>query len=286
MQQIAKGVYVETEYPGVNVGAIVGRRGIVCVDVPTYPRDARHWAGRMRQLSRDPVQYVILTDHHGDRILNTRWLNAPIIAHERAAERMAAYDKRYPQALIDSVASRNVEQSKELATGPVDRVTMSFSEEMTLVVDERRVCLLAKPGPTSATVWVHLPDDGILFAGDSLVVDTHPILAEAQCGPWLSSLEALRQANREYRSVVPGRGPIASRGAVEDIIAYLRQVQNLASTHHTLGRSRDELNEYVGELLPRFPLNGLPREWVTRQIRLGLNHIYDEMKESVTAQEC
>jgi glyoxylase-like metal-dependent hydrolase (beta-lactamase superfamily II) len=278
MQEVAEGIFVETAYEGVNVGAVVTSRGVIGIDVPTYPRDARHWAARLRHLSYDPLLYVILTDHHGDRILNSRWLNAPIIAHERAAERVAGYEKRYPQALIDSVTSRNPEQGKEVVNSPVDRVTLSFSEEMTLVFDDRRLCLTWRPGPTGSSVWVHVADEGILFAGDCLVVDTHPLLAEAHCERWLGHLATLQQANGEFRAVVPGRGPLNRREAIEDVATYLRLVLEIAASHHRQSRQREDMSDYVGQLLPRFALNGLPREWVARQIRLGLDRVYEDLQ--------
>jgi hypothetical protein len=36
MEEIAEGVFVETKYEGVNVGAIVTELGVVCVDAPSY----------------------------------------------------------------------------------------------------------------------------------------------------------------------------------------------------------------------------------------------------------
>jgi glyoxylase-like metal-dependent hydrolase (beta-lactamase superfamily II) len=278
MQNIADGVFVETAYEGVNVGAVVSTRGIICIDVPTFPRDARHWTQRLRQLSYEPILYVILTDCHGDRVLNSRWLNAPIIAHQQTAERLNSYDKRYPQSLIDSLLMRNGEQGKEIMNSPVDRVTVSFSDEMTVVLDDRRLCLRARPGPSGSSVWVHLPDDGILFAGDTIVADTHPLLVEAQSETWLMHLEELSRANGSYRAVVPGRGRLDNAQAAEQVAAYLRLVRGYVGDHHRRGKPREELSSYINELLAHFPLGNLPRDWVSRQIRLGLDRVYEELK--------
>ncbi|HFQ94131.1 MAG TPA: hypothetical protein ENK32_08995, partial [Anaerolineae bacterium] len=76
MEQIANNIYVETNYEGVNVGAIVTPKGVIAIDAPSYTRQARDWAMRLNALHPKGIQYTILTDWHGDRILNTRWLNA------------------------------------------------------------------------------------------------------------------------------------------------------------------------------------------------------------------
>ena len=41
MQKLAKDIYVESGFAGVTVGAVVTSEGIVCIDAPTHPADAR-----------------------------------------------------------------------------------------------------------------------------------------------------------------------------------------------------------------------------------------------------
>jgi hypothetical protein len=123
-----------------------------------------------------------------------------------------------------------------------------------------------------------LPDDGILFAGDSIVADTHPLLVEAQSEKWLMHLEELSQANGSYRAVVPGRGEMNNSQAAEQVADYLRLVRAYVGDHQRQGKPREELAAYVADLLSRFPLGNLPREWVSRQIRLGLDRVYEELK--------
>lgn len=76
-ERTGKNIFVETHYAGVNVGAILTYKGLIAVDVPTFPREARDWAIRLHRLNQYPLQFVILTDYSGDRTLNTRWLSAP-----------------------------------------------------------------------------------------------------------------------------------------------------------------------------------------------------------------
>ena len=107
MQEIANGIFIETEYEGVNVGAIVTSEGLVCIDTPSYPRDARDWIMGLERLHAKPIRFLILTDAHGDRILNTRWFNASIIAQQAVAEKLLGYEKRYPQSFIESLSQRD-----------------------------------------------------------------------------------------------------------------------------------------------------------------------------------
>ena len=130
MEEIADGIFAEFGYEGVNVGAIVTDSGIICIDAPTYPRDARDWVTQLDRLSAKPIKHLIVTDSNGDRLLNTRWINAPIVTHRWVAEKLTSYDKRYPQHLLDSLAQRNQFHGRELSPTPVDRPALSFSKDM------------------------------------------------------------------------------------------------------------------------------------------------------------
>jgi cyclase len=278
MEEIAEGIFVTTQYEGVNVGAIVEEEGVICIDVPSYPRDARHWASVLRRLSCYPVQYVILTDAHGDRVLNTRWLNAPIVAHHCAAEKLNSYDKRYPQPLLENLIVRNPENGRELANSPVERATISFTDEMTLVKNGYDIVLRAAPGPTAGNSTVYIPQAGVLFTGDVVVNDTHPLLAEAQSQQWLETLRRLATIAPAVTTVVPGRGALINEEATQPVVAYLESVRGHVAAHLAENRPRDEVAGYVQELMDCFPLGDLPRDWVQRQVRLGLERVYDEMR--------
>src|SRR5258706_9428071 len=89
MQKLARDIYVESGFAGVTVGAVVTAQGIVCIDAPTHPADARRWRLKLSQLSDAPVSFVVNLDHHRDRVLGAQWFEAPVIAHEATSERPA-----------------------------------------------------------------------------------------------------------------------------------------------------------------------------------------------------
>jgi glyoxylase-like metal-dependent hydrolase (beta-lactamase superfamily II) len=278
MEQLADRVYVETAYDGVNVGAILTQDGPVAIDVPSYPRDARDWATRLHTLNRRSVQFVALTDCHGDRILNTRWFSAPIIAHRATADRLNSYDKRYPQSLLDSLLARNPTGGRLLSNSPVERVTLSFDQDLRLIKGEFEVEFVAAPGPTPGNIWVYLPQAGILFAGDTITAGRHPLLAEANSEQWLSTLERLKQWPQEIKVIVSGRGPLCDVNAVQPVRNYIVQMRERIQQHCLEKRVRTETAAYVPEFLSMFPLNSYPPEWMQRQIRLSLERVYDEIQ--------
>ncbi len=281
MEELAENIFVETGYEGVNVGAIVTKGGIICIDAPSYPRDARHWVTRLSQLNSKPIKFIILTNAHGDRIINTRWLDAPIIAHDNAAEKLNNYDKRYPQTLLESLSQRNPLAGKDLVNGPVDRAAVSFNKSLTLIADDYHIVLSHSPGPSSGNIWAYIPESGILFTGDSVSVNAPPVMAEICCTDWLYSLtNSITHLN--IQSLISGRGSISTpEEAVPPLVNYLTLLEETIREQLLMDNGRESMGDLEKRLLASFPLGDLPRDWVLKQIRLGLERVHNEIKSTL-----
>jgi glyoxylase-like metal-dependent hydrolase (beta-lactamase superfamily II) len=285
MNEVAPNVFIETGYAGVNVGAIRTPKGIIAIDAPSFPRDARDWAMRLHRLSQFPIQFLVLTDYHGDRTLNSRWLNAPIITHQETAVRLASYDKRYPLAFSESLSLRYPNRGREFSGAPVERAAISFEEKIAIFKGGREICLLALPGPGMGNVLVYAPETAVLFTGDILAVDSHPLPGDGQIQAWLHTLDYLAEWPDEQITFVPGRGAASSREAIQPVREYLAHLLNRANAHRLANGPREEMSRYIPEFMERFPLGDLPVDWVKRQIRHSLERAYDEIKLTAVAPE-
>jgi glyoxylase-like metal-dependent hydrolase (beta-lactamase superfamily II) len=278
MQEIAENVFIETDYDGINVGAVRTRRGLIAIDVPSYPRQARDWAMRLHALTPRSVHYTILTDYHGDRILNARWLNAPVIAHEATADRLRGYDKRYPQILLESLASRNPEFGRELSQSPVEHASMSFTKLMQLWKGGSEIQLFATPGPTAGSIGVYLPSTGVMFTGDCVVTDMPPLLAEADTAVWLQTIQQIQNWPQPIHHIVPGRGKPCSLEALTAVADYIQTMRQRLQTHIAEQRPRDEIHSYLSDFLNQYANPPFPYEWLKKQVKLSLDHVYDEIQ--------
>lgn len=277
MEEIADGIFVETRYEGVNVAAIITSEGVICIDTPSYPRDARDWVVQIERLHPRQIRYIILTDGNGDRLLNNRWLNAPIVAHQVVAEMINGYDKRYPLPMIESLSRRNPQRAKDFASGPVDGVSISFTKNMSMLSSRNGITLQHKPGPTEGSIWVELPDDRILFTGDSIVTGTQPYLEQLEWQDWMDSLMFLADRQGQLDLVVPGRGDITDLSAVAPMIDYLDRMKAMVLNHFNEGRPRNELNHLAYQFLAEYSIETPSSEWGRCQVIVGLERIYDQI---------
>ena len=281
MQQLAEGIYAEISYEGVNVGAIMTPRGIICIDAPSYPRDARHWAMRLRQINAAPVQYLILLDDNGDRLLNTRWLNAKIVTHDVTRATLLSYEKRYPQALLDSLAQRNPLAGKELSSSPVDRPDVTFSHRLAILKHVYEIELIHAPGPSAGSIWAYLPRQEILFMGDSLTIGEMPSLLNADLDAWLDSLDFLQNKMSNVKLIVPGRGPLGDMSHVEAMRHALSQVRERLDRFAQGGATAQETGEAISALYGA----KLPHEeWHRQQLQLLLDRRVAAAKAIAKAQ--
>jgi len=285
MEEIAEGIFVSTEYFGVNVGAIISKRGIICIDVPSYPDDARHWATQVNRLSARSVRYVILTDAQGDRILNSRWLNGPLIMQQSAAETLFSYEKRYPANLIESLNARSSLASRDFASSPVDHPSLSFSQELTLFAGERSIVLKSKVGPSFGSSWVYIPDAKVLFAGDGVTIQQHPFWSEPVTATWLRNLKSLADSQSTIDTIIPGRGSIIEPDSVEILYAYLKKVRADIRQLIKSGINRDQVGRRAALLMNEFPIGDLSYDWVYRQVSRSLVALFDELTNESYAPE-
>jgi cyclase len=270
MHKLAAGIYAETSFKGVNVGAIVTPDGIVCIDTPTNPADCRKWRLKLAQLGGQPIRYVINTDHHRDRTLGNQWFEAPVIAHEAVAERLRAYPEPY-RAEAGSPASE-IALAAELNGVQIVPPQLTFNEQLVLVKGGREIHLLHRPGSAPGAIWVHLPERKVLFTGDAVVLGTVPFLGEADLDLWIENLSQVRRARFPANVIVPGRGPVTDKEGVKEMIDFLRLARR--KIYRLAGRRGPaDAASILPDLLDYFSISGAERDHVARRFKSGLDRL-------------
>jgi cyclase len=112
--------------------------------------------------------------------------------------------------------------------------TQTFEKKLTLTVDDRAVELLeVGPAHTQGDVMVHIPDAGVLFGGDILFIDSHPVVWAGPISNWVAALDTIRAL--QPKVIVPGHGPLTNLAAVTRLKEYLVYVDAQATQRHAAG---------------------------------------------------
>jgi glyoxylase-like metal-dependent hydrolase (beta-lactamase superfamily II) len=282
MDKLTPHVFVESSYRGSTVGAIVTPLGVVCVDTPLLPAEARHWQLRLAELTRQPIIYTIYTDGHRDRVLGQQRLGGQVVAHEATWEKLRSYGDAMRQQAIEFLQHHGApeaaeELSRNLQLG-LPQLTVSNGGTLTLHLDKPKIVVRPVGGATPGSLWVELPDQGVVFAGDIVTQSTHPFMSEATTAVWLERLAELRDANYFAAKIVPGRGHGYKRTDTQLVTDYLTAMRQRVQQLMTERRGKFEAAELLPEFLDWFPIPNDEHERVQRRIRTGLERVAEELK--------
>ncbi len=275
MQQIAERVYVETAYHGGNVGCIITDQGLILIDTPMLPRNARHWHDQITRLT-SRVLYIVNTDYSENRILGNAFFDVPIVAHELAWEVISGYGDVFGQQVTELLELIDVEAAAEVSRLKPPRPQITFTERMIFEKGFPQVRLIYLGGHTPATIGVYIPDEQILFTGDNVMLDTLPVLTQADTKQWLQSLTAIRKMR--VKTLVPGHGPLCDTSVTQPLSEYIRMVRDLVRRHFQVSRSKSELSGLVSGLMDAYPISESEQEGLRSRIKANLDRVYDEMK--------
>jgi glyoxylase-like metal-dependent hydrolase (beta-lactamase superfamily II) len=280
MIELAPDIYVETGFRRITVGAVLTSEGWVCMDTPPHPDDAQRWRDTLKAISPQPVRYVISTDYHRDHILGNAWFEAPLVAQATSAAQMLQYSQSFVAQAADELKANESDVVK-LPSQRLRKPEISFTTMLTLYCSNRLIELQSRPSATLGSLWVVLKDSKIIFAGDSVITGQHPIITNGVSKPWLDALRWLRLERHRGWRVVTGRGGVIAHDETGELSEYLRVARRRISSLCRADRPRSEVAQLVSEFMDFFPYDSAQKEETQRQVRAGLEAIYDEMRAQV-----
>jgi len=114
--------------------------------------------------------------------------------------------------------------------------TRTFDDALTLHVGDKRVELnCVGPAHTRGDVLVHVVDDGVVYTGDILFIEGHPIMWAGPVSNWLRACDAI--IAMAPQQVVPGHGPITDVRGVRAVRDYLEYIRDEARARYDSGMS-------------------------------------------------
>ena len=279
MNKIASNVYGSTEYPGVNVGFIVMPSGVIAIDAPTLPQDARAWRQQIMEITDDPILYIVLTDGHPDRLLSAALLEAPIVATRAAYDRAFAYTDGFWRGVVEGWVRRYPEAADELMGTRGTLPEIMFTTDLTLRKGGMDVTITRVAGAAPGSAWLRLPEQDVLFAGDTIVVGSPPIMAAApDTKSWLNTLTSLRRTRFVETIIVPGRGPVCDQTGTRLLSDYIVRARRRVRSLLALGQARADMATLVPEMMALYPVSNDESEFAQRYVKAGLDRLYEELR--------
>jgi glyoxylase-like metal-dependent hydrolase (beta-lactamase superfamily II) len=261
-----------------NCGLLVSWSTALWIDSPYDRRMAGEFlaASRERLPAGVDVDRVAVTHANGDHLWGAVVVpDAEVVATDEARTHMcmeptpgqlhALAESVEPSTPFGAYVRRHFGEFDWSAT-ELPEVTTTFTGELELAVGEFPVRLASlPPGHTVGDLFVHLPEQGVVFTGDVVFGSTAAQPGDHPCH-WAGPLSNLIASCERFlatgaRTFVPGHGPVLSASGLKEHIGYLEYVAERAHAFHAAGvPSAEAARRVVAE--GNYPELGLPERLV------------------------
>jgi alkyl sulfatase BDS1-like metallo-beta-lactamase superfamily hydrolase len=219
-----------------NAGAIVTRAGVAIVDTGNMNvPDAV--LGRLRQITQQPIRYIIYTHAHADHAANATPIlqeaeqrgdpRPQIIGHINTLARMNRYGEMYGHnAFINRVQFQVPPDRPSFPSNDrFIRPAVTYTHDLTLQLGELTLALHHAMGETDDITWIHIPERKAIFSGDLVIGSCpnigNPLKVQRYEVEWANALEQMRALRPEVLG--PGHGVVLRGAELEETLRVTAQ---------------------------------------------------------------
>jgi cyclase len=287
MENVTPNVRTETGWRGCNPSYVTTSDGVVVVDTPQLPTKAV--AMRQEAESHGPIRYVINTEHHVDHIFGNYYFKGagPVIHHQGVADHymvptpiLDPYDYAAEAIPMSDPEGAAIFPARDVYFADPNRARIVFTGDVTLRVGEHLIELIHTPGHTPGQLAVHIPEERVVFTGDTVFSEVQTWVMASDVDQWVAALD--RIATLDVDHVVPGHGPVTTTRYLATQKAVLLEWKAAVAMAVAKGWSRDETIARVN-FADRYPVD-IGQEYMMDYIqRHNAGILWDKLRAAAGA---
>jgi glyoxylase-like metal-dependent hydrolase (beta-lactamase superfamily II) len=243
---------------------LINLRGGVVIDTQADLRRARRMIELFSEVWPGMPKRVINTHEDGDHVWgNQLFTDAEIIAHRSVPDRVGRVaDPKETRAVLECAGralsglvlggshpgiraiADLVRRGYEFEDIELALPTTTFDERHVLDLDGTEVQLIhVGPCHQVGDTIVHVPSEGVLFAGDVVFRECTPMGWAGTYEKWLAALDLVIGLDPEV--IVPGHGPVCGIEGAMEMKAYLEYVREEAERFFRQGLTALEASKRI-----------------------------------------
>lgn len=243
MEKITENVYTETKIRGCNPSIVFTKEGAVFID-------NAQWISTLLEMidfakSKGPIKYLINTEPHIDHIFGNHWFasECPVIGHEKIKDtfflvpgEMDGYDYSVDVLQRQDKKSLHLMPSREDYIVNMPQIT--FNDKMSFKLGDHTFNLYHTPGHADSQIAVHVPEERVVFVGDTIFSECQTWLHSANIDDLINSLHFLKTLDIDY--IVPGHGPVVTKAYIDVQLAVIYKWIGAVADGISKGWSKDQ----------------------------------------------
>jgi cyclase len=259
MEQVTPNVRTDTGIRGCNPSYVTTADGVVVIDTPQLP--TRAVAMRDEAASHGPIRYVVNTEHHVDHIFGNYYFKGTgrVVHHQGVFDNFMVVGPildpfAYAAEAIptDDPDGAAIFPERDVYEADPNKGQLVFTGDLTLRVGDHTFHLLHTPGHTPGQLAVHVPEERVVFTGDTVFSEVQTWLMASDIDGWLVALDRIAALDVDH--VIPGHGPITTTGYLATQKAVLLEWRSAVASAVANGWSRDETIQRVN-FAERYPVD-------------------------------
>lgn len=281
MERVTDRVFTNTKLRGCNPSYVITSDGVVVVDTPQLP--TRAVAMREGAKEHGEIKYVINTEHHVDHIFGNYFFKGAgtVIHHQGVYDNfMVVTPDLDPFAYAleaiptDDPDGADLVPERDVYYEDPNKGEIVFTGDVTLHVGGHTFELIHTPGHTPGQIAVHVPEERVVFTGDTIFSECQTWLMTSDVDQWLKALDRIGQLDVDI--IVPGHGPVTDRSYLTVQRAILLEWKAAVAAAVAEGWSREETIERV-HFRERYPVD-VGQEYMMDHIQtLNAASLYDKL---------
>jgi cyclase len=245
MENVTPNVFTNTKLRGSNPSFVTTSDGVVVIDTPQLP--TRAVAMRALAESHGPIRYLVNTEHHVDHIFGNYYFKGAgtVVNHQGLYDRfMVVGPELDPFAYAhealptDDPDGEPIFPDRDEYYRDPNKGTVVFTGDLTLRVGGHTFHLLHTPGHTPGQLAVHVPEERVVFTGDTIFSGCQTWLMTSNVAQWLDALERIRTLDVDW--IVPGHGPVVTKPYLDVQRSHLMDWTTAVADAIAKGWTRDE----------------------------------------------
>ncbi len=273
--KVKDNIYVAIGYGLANSIMLVGDEGIIIVDVMESGEASKEVLSDFRKITDKPLKAIIYTHNHADHVFGSTGMIGDDIVDVYSQELTPYYLDRVVNVTRPITELRGFrmfgiylddEALVNCGIGPMlyikrnaqmgaTRPNITFKDSLSTTIEGINLKLYHAPGETNDQLFVWLPDEKVLLAGDNIYKtfpNLYTIRGTVYRDPkqWVESLDKMRRLDVEY--LIP---------------SHTRPIIGKENIHRTLTIYRDGI-QYVYDQTIRYINKGLTPDEIVEKVHL------------------